>query len=617
MILQNLLGLWILLSVPILIIIYIIKQEHKERAVSSTYLWRLSVKYLKKRLPIRRMTRLLAFLLQLTILALLAFSAAQPAMAVGSISAHIVVIDASAGMQTELDGVSRFDAAVAEVKALAESGLCSSMTVIVASDTPACPVMGGTAGEALEALEDLTCGWGGCDIYDTMKLVREAYTRMGSAKVTFYTDKEYAEVENVTVKDMRRDEKNVAITAFTHVSGDFDGTLVSYGEDRAVTVGLYVEDVIVDTKTVSCVNGEPAKVSFDTDITAFKKATLRIDLEDALEADNSFSVMGKKADMASVLVLGEETVFFEAGFAALGNCEVTVKDTYDPSDDGKYDLYIFSGCVPTEEDILPKDRTVIGFMQLPEGTEHGSVNVHGNILLGGISAYTVPFDSYMKRFADQKADPLFEGTEELLPQVYIGQGLRLRSSSLLDEWSPVCLNENRSTDTCWRRETASGHAHYLFPFPMSESNLAMTPAFMQILENAVAIAAPPVIPKTQYTVGEQVSFSLKDGAASPTVTDERETVTELSVRRPLFVPSTPGAHTLTYELNGIQREASFFVHLSPDAYETYSAETIFLSKDFEREVMGEQLTSSAVPTVALILLALLIFEWGYHYRGKY
>ena len=43
-------GLWLLLGVPILIIIYLIKAHHEERQVSSTYIWKLSEKFMKKRL---------------------------------------------------------------------------------------------------------------------------------------------------------------------------------------------------------------------------------------------------------------------------------------------------------------------------------------------------------------------------------------------------------------------------------------------------------------------------------------------------------------------------------------------------------------------------------------
>ena len=58
-------GLWLLLGVPILIIIYLIKSQHEDRSVSSTYLWKLSARFMKKRLPVQRVQKLLLFLLQL------------------------------------------------------------------------------------------------------------------------------------------------------------------------------------------------------------------------------------------------------------------------------------------------------------------------------------------------------------------------------------------------------------------------------------------------------------------------------------------------------------------------------------------------------------------------
>ena len=41
------LGLLGLIGIPILIIIYILKNKYTEQTISSTYLWRLSEKFLK------------------------------------------------------------------------------------------------------------------------------------------------------------------------------------------------------------------------------------------------------------------------------------------------------------------------------------------------------------------------------------------------------------------------------------------------------------------------------------------------------------------------------------------------------------------------------------------
>ena len=45
------LGLLGLLAVAVLIFIYIIKPNYQQKIVSSTYIWKRSLKYRKKRLP--------------------------------------------------------------------------------------------------------------------------------------------------------------------------------------------------------------------------------------------------------------------------------------------------------------------------------------------------------------------------------------------------------------------------------------------------------------------------------------------------------------------------------------------------------------------------------------
>lgn len=666
MIFPNLWGLLLLLSIPVLILIYIIKREHRERAVSGTYLWHLSERFLKKRLPIKRLSVFLTFLLQLIILALFAISAMKPAMALGQFSGKIVVIDASASMLTEDDGVSRFDAAVEKAKALAESGLCSSMTVILASNTPSCLVMAGSMSEALDALDNATCGYGGVDLYETMKLVREASARIGLAQVIFYTDTEYADVENVDIVDMRRGETNLAITDLTYAAGEFQGTLISYGEDREVNAALYVEDTLVDILPVSCLDGVPTTVRFETDVTSFETATLRVDVEDSLEIDNSFSVAGPKSEPVSVLVIGEETLFFEQGFKALGNCEVTVKKTYDHKDDGLYDLYIFSGNIP-QRDTFPQTGMTIGFLQYDN-----SAVTNGSPVRTFLGSLTCTNSFYgktgMELIYDRQLelDPLFDGMETALQDVYVRhfRDFDLRTSHLVNltnifDWETICGSPVSNTTSSWlsqftfacRRILNNDARQYLFTFPISETNLSLTPAFLMLLKNACTLAAPPTLEKSHYAVGELVGMNMKDGAKSPAVTDPDGTVTELRGTSPTFVPTRPGIHTLTYEMDqeapeissdtlpgyeyfpskpnwgqGNQdpvdpgshtRTAAFFVHIPASEYETFSGESIYYHNAFDLDRDGKLLTNTLLPFTAVILAALLILEWGYYYRGKH
>ena len=54
------LGLIGLIGVPILIIIYIIKNKYTEQIVTSTYLWTLSEKFLKKRKQINLLSGIIS-----------------------------------------------------------------------------------------------------------------------------------------------------------------------------------------------------------------------------------------------------------------------------------------------------------------------------------------------------------------------------------------------------------------------------------------------------------------------------------------------------------------------------------------------------------------------------
>ena len=51
-----------LIGLIVLIIIYIIKPNYQNKVISSTFIWRLSLKYRKKRLPINKLQNILQFL---------------------------------------------------------------------------------------------------------------------------------------------------------------------------------------------------------------------------------------------------------------------------------------------------------------------------------------------------------------------------------------------------------------------------------------------------------------------------------------------------------------------------------------------------------------------------
>ena len=77
------LGLLGLLGLVLLFLIYILKPNYQQKAVSSTYIWKLSLKYKKKRVPVSRLRHLLILLCQVFILCGAAFVLSNPVIVHG------------------------------------------------------------------------------------------------------------------------------------------------------------------------------------------------------------------------------------------------------------------------------------------------------------------------------------------------------------------------------------------------------------------------------------------------------------------------------------------------------------------------------------------------------
>ena len=72
------LGLLGLLAIAALILIYIIKPNYQQKFISSTYVWKLSMKYRKKKIPINRLKNIILFICQVLIIVSCAMLLAWP-----------------------------------------------------------------------------------------------------------------------------------------------------------------------------------------------------------------------------------------------------------------------------------------------------------------------------------------------------------------------------------------------------------------------------------------------------------------------------------------------------------------------------------------------------------
>ena len=102
-----------LITIPIIIVLYLLKQRHREYTFSSLYLWREALKDLEANTPWQKLRKNILMILQIAAMALLVFALSNPFMNASWGEPRIIVlaIDTSLSMQATDVKPSRFEAA--------------------------------------------------------------------------------------------------------------------------------------------------------------------------------------------------------------------------------------------------------------------------------------------------------------------------------------------------------------------------------------------------------------------------------------------------------------------------------------------------------------------------
>lgn len=429
------LGFLGLLGLLVLLLIYLIKPNFQKKAVSSTYVWKLSLKLKKRKNPINRLQDILLLICQ--IVAILSFTLvmAQPVLhdfADENTVRKIAVIDASAAMRAEYEGETRFERAVNEVRALAEDAVNKEgeITVILAGEKAefvSVRTNQKTIGELNASLDELSgadgisfpedsCSFGAADIDGAMSLAEQVLEQTPHAQVLFYTSKTYINTGNVEVINVAADpEYNVAILDSRAVLNEnfytFEVDVASYGRASSVTVNVEVygaNDTAGNTLKTALnvqIGGDEIKtVKFDKDadliVTAYEYAYVYITENDSFSYDNSFYIYGGTKEEIKILYASSiPNKFFRGSLYALRDAlasrwSITISQV-DASTETNiptsgYDFYIYEKTTPKT---MPKDGAVLFVaptrMPAGSGVSVGSSVRSGNFTLNTVGEHTV------------------------------------------------------------------------------------------------------------------------------------------------------------------------------------------------------------------------------------
>ena len=532
------LGFLGFLGVVALIIIYIIKPNFQNKIISSTFIWKLSLKYKKKRIPISKLRNIILFICQVLILSAAAFVITQPMLNTSEVtdsSDEIIIIDASASMHSTQNEETRLERAVNAALADANKALDNGkkVTVILAAEKASYLVQQAgkdqsqlvyDAFDALTNFPEEYYTYGSPDIDGAMLLAEEITAYTEKVNVTLYTDTTYLNEGKIKVHNVTdSSEWNAAIldVRATVVENYYriEIDVASYGADSRIGVqceifnandsGISMElesDVYCNNdETVTLVYGfisedmpetEAKLITESISLFSYDQIYVHISEYDSLSYDNQFYLYGGKKPTLKIQYYSTlPNSYWSTALLVLQDVmrdkwEIEIKEIVPGANQENvategYDIYIFEHNMPAT---VPSDGIVIYSDPTRLPAEAG-VRFGGSLSAGGQEIFLSPDEEHViMKGIDATAISVTQFTEITS---YDGYSPLISASG----YPLLLLKEDVDQKIL------------LMPFSLHYSNLAVLPEFPLLLRNTINHFFPVTVEETVFEVGETVKMN--------------------------------------------------------------------------------------------------------------
>lgn len=367
----NPLGLLGLLAVPVLIIIYIIKSKFTEQTITSTYLWTLSERFLKRKNPINKITGIISLLLQILAVVLISWALAHPVFTLpGKALDYCFILDGSGSMQTVQGGSSRFEDGKERIRGIIEDAADGSTFTLITTGNTTEMVMKEVDDKkaALRRLDGVQPAYVASNLSRASEVANSYMVENPACKFYLFTDRHVELPENVEVVNLAGNVSNYALDGVSYTFDTEGNVLVtgkafSYESDANLTVQVFVDNSRTPAASADVAVTEGEGKDFSVNLTqtqgsSFASLTVAIRQGDNLSLDNSVKLYNSRADETyKALIVSNQPFFMQATLSSLGIGYDTVeakKEAYEAKKGG-YGLYVFQNFTP---EAMPTDGAV-------------------------------------------------------------------------------------------------------------------------------------------------------------------------------------------------------------------------------------------------------------------
>ncbi|WP_035294515.1 BatA and WFA domain-containing protein [Clostridium sp. KNHs214] len=383
--------------IPIVVIMYMLKEKLKEKQVSSTFLWENALKDVEVNKPWQKLKNNFLLIIQLFIITLLVLAAANPIVKLKgkAFQNSIIIVDNSGSMNALYKEKTRLEQGKEEaIKLIKKMPSNAKITVISSAKYAKVQVSSGSKSEAIDKIKNIpaTDSYGNMD--DAIAMTKSMGKALKNYIAYFYTDNQVelkdingqsislnSQVDNVSLDYIWQKSQGNYLKVLIRINNRTDSKL-------SREVSIYSGEKIQGVKTVQLEPKEIKTIYFENVNKLSDYIYAEISEKDGLDRDNVIYDVVKEEKKRKVLLFSKGDLFIEKALSTVKGIQV-----YKTSDlnalDENYDAYIFAGETPKR---LPKKGNII-FIN-PTNNEFFSV---GKEIKGGeVKVQKSPLTNYME-----------------------------------------------------------------------------------------------------------------------------------------------------------------------------------------------------------------------------
>jgi hypothetical protein len=601
-------AFWFAATIPVVVLFYLLKRKRVVKLVSSTLLWQKFLAETQANAPFQKLRHNWLLLLQLLLLIVAILALSRPYFAGDAKSAalRVVILDASASMQSTDEAPSRFEKARSEALKWVDGLRDQDQMLVLQAAANTEVKQSATSNKAAlrRALESCAVTDSTTHLKEALKLAETLTRDQAGAEIHLFSDGAVGDLTEFENKGMRvvyhrvgNRSENLGIVALDVRSNPEDPTqraiytsVQNFSTNtHEAELELRFENQILDVRPLKIAAGETSPQVFFATQNTNGVFTVNLKIKDDLAADNQASMFSELPHPIKVLLVSRGNRFLEKALRAAANVELSTASALTDSADG-FDLVVLDDIFPAT---WPK----------------------GNVLAIHV-ANTNWFDAISK--TENPAIVDWKNTHPLLryvnfDNVQISETLAVKTPT----WA-VSLVDAQQTPLVLAGELARQKIVWI-GFDTLQSTWPLRISFPIFIANAVEFLNPASAKNSQLFVraGEPFRFVLAQNATSAEIIlpdgKNRKLQLDPNAREIVFGDT---AEQGTYRLRVGTNETAFCVNLLDAAESNIKPrEELQLGKYAKVEATTLKRANMELwRWIAAVALAVLMFEWWFYHR---